>query len=98
ELVILAGREAQDALVERQALVPETRHELARLFLGPQRLRVVDDERAGALVREHLEQQAVWLRVRDNVDARHAARQRALDRGGLRQHAARDLAFVAQAA
>src|SRR6185503_7747884 len=32
ELVILAGREAQDALVERQALVPETRHGLARLF------------------------------------------------------------------
>src|SRR5690242_6685318 len=34
ELVILAGCEAQDALVERQALVPEARHALARLFLG----------------------------------------------------------------
>src|SRR6187402_1001541 len=93
ELVILAGREAQDALVERQALVPEARHALARLFLGPQRLRVVDDERARSFVREYFEQQAVGLRVRDDVYPRHTARQRALDRGRLRQHAARDFAF-----
>ena len=37
EAMILAGREAQDLIVERQAFVPEARHGSARLLFGPQR-------------------------------------------------------------
>ena len=48
---------------------------LVRLLFGRSALRVIDDESTRALVREYLEQQAVGLRVRDDVDARHAARE-----------------------
>ena len=55
----------QDLLVERFALVPETRHGsppgpcLLALFLGSQRGDIFHDERAGTLVREDFEQETV---------------------------------------
>src|SRR5690606_31213789 len=132
---------AQDALVERHALVPQPSHGAtktgsepdlpgkklgsepifspaaqqpygdrpkkwaltpisspANRALTPSRLlllgaQVLDDHRARALVREDLEQQAVRQRVRDHVNSAYAARERLLDRCGLRQHAVLELAF-----
>jgi hypothetical protein len=58
------------------------------LLLGRrQRLDVGDDQRAGALVREHLGEDALGRLVGDHVHAAHAAADRVLDRLGLRQHA-----------
>ena len=58
---------------------------------------VSHDQGAGALVGEHLGQDAVGGGVGDHVHAAHAAANRKLDRLGLGQHAVGDAAGIAQA-
>ena len=97
ERVVFARRELEHPAVERRALVPEPRHAAARALFGRrQRLRVGDDERAGAFVREDLGEQRLGCRVGNYVHATHAAANRRLDRACLRQHAVGQRAFLAQ--